>query len=324
MAIRRARSFWLAAAACALAAWAASSRRVPPPSAQAAAQTDTRPNVVVVLVDDMGWSDIGPFGSEIATPNLDALAARGVRFTQFYATPRCSPTRASLLTGLYSHQAGMGHLDNVIRPGSLGTTGRLNDQSVTMAEVLRDAGYFTAMSGKWHLGQDNGTPPWDRGFERTLSLRAGGMYFPNQNYTRRRQPAHEPRAGAAVSERHGDAARCARLRHELVRHVSLDRVRPQVHRRGASGQQAVLPLSAVQRAAFSVDGSGGTDRQVPRQVQGRLGPDAAGALSAAGPNGAHRREVAAESARAGHAAPGTRSPINRRIGSTTRWRCMPR
>jgi arylsulfatase A-like enzyme len=182
MAMRRARSFWLAVGS-GLVVWTAAARSVPPASAQAAAPPDIRPNVVVVLVDDMGWSDIGPFGSEIATPSLDALARRGVRFTQFYATPRCSPTRASLLTGLYSHQAGMGHLDNVIRRGSLGTTGRLNDQSVTMAEMLRDAGYFTAMSGKWHLGQNNGTPPWDRGFERTLSLRAGGMYFPNQHYT---------------------------------------------------------------------------------------------------------------------------------------------
>ena len=146
------------------------------------AGTDARPNVVVVLVDDMGWSDIGSYGGEIPTPNLDALAARGVRFTQFYATPRCSPTRSSLLTGLYPHQAGMGHLDNVIRPGSSGTTGRLNDRSVTIAEVLREAGYFTAMSGKWHLGQDNGSPPWQRGFERVLSLRAGGMFFPNQNF----------------------------------------------------------------------------------------------------------------------------------------------
>ena len=142
----------------------------------------TRPNVIVILVDDMGWSDIGPYGGEIPTPNLDALAARGVRFTQFYSTPRCSPTRASLLTGLYPHQAGMGHLDNVIRPGSTGTTGRLNDRSVTIAEVLRQAGYFTAMSGKWHLGQDNGSPPWQRGFDRVLSLRAGGMFFPNQNF----------------------------------------------------------------------------------------------------------------------------------------------
>jgi arylsulfatase A-like enzyme len=151
--------------------------------AQAVApQTSARPNVIVILVDDMGWSDISSYGSEIATPNLDALAANGTRFTQFYSTPRCSPSRASLLTGLYPHEAGMGHLDNVIRPGSLGTTGRLNDRSVTIAEVLRDAGYFTAMSGKWHLGQNNGTAPWARGFDRVLSLRAGGMYFPNQDF----------------------------------------------------------------------------------------------------------------------------------------------
>jgi arylsulfatase A-like enzyme len=147
-----------------------------------AAQSDSRPNVIVILVDDMGWSDTGPYGSEIPTPNLDALASGGVRFTQFYSTPRCSPSRAALLTGLYSHQAGMGHLDTVIRRGSVGTTGRLNDRSVTIAEVLREAGYFTAMSGKWHLGQNNGSPPWQRGFQRVLSLNAGGMYFPNQNF----------------------------------------------------------------------------------------------------------------------------------------------
>src|SRR5215207_6435151 len=86
-----------------------------------ALRTDARPNVIVVLVDDMGWSDLGSYGGEIPTPNLDGLAGRGVRFTQFYATPRCSPTRSSLLTGLYPHQAGMGHLDNVILPGSSGT-----------------------------------------------------------------------------------------------------------------------------------------------------------------------------------------------------------
>ncbi len=148
----------------------------------AGTQTDGRPNIVIVLVDDMGWSDIGAYGSEIPTPNLDALARGGVRFTQFYATPRCSPSRASLLTGLYPHQAGMGHLDNVILPGSAGTTGRLNERSVTIAEVLRGAGYFTAMAGKWHLGQQNGSPPWARGFDRVLNLRAGGMFFPNQNY----------------------------------------------------------------------------------------------------------------------------------------------
>jgi arylsulfatase A-like enzyme len=141
-----------------------------------------RPNVVVILVDDMGWSDTGPYGSEIATPHLDSLAARGMRFTQFYATPRCSPSRASLLTGLYPHQAGMGHLDSVVRADSSGTTGRLNDRSVTIAEVLREAGYFTAMAGKWHLGQQNGSPPWQRGFDRVLNIRAGGIFFPHQNF----------------------------------------------------------------------------------------------------------------------------------------------
>ena len=152
----------------------------------AASQTGGRPNVVVILVDDMGWSDLGSYGGEIATPHLDALAAGGLRFTQFYVTPRCSPSRASLLTGLYPHQAGMGHLDNVVREGSPGTTGRLNDRSVTIAEVLRQAGYFTGMAGKWHLGQQNGSPPWQRGFDRVLNIRAGGIFFPNQNFQGRR------------------------------------------------------------------------------------------------------------------------------------------
>ena len=146
------------------------------------ADTNTRPNIVIILVDDMGWSDLGSYGSEIPTPNLDALAAQGVRFTQFYSTPRCSPSRAALLTGLYPHQAGMGHLDNVVRQGSSGTTGRLNEHSVTIAEVLREHGYLTAMSGKWHLGQQNGSPPWQRGFERVLNIRAGGIFFPHQNF----------------------------------------------------------------------------------------------------------------------------------------------
>ena len=139
-----------------------------------------RPNIVVILVDDMGWSDIGCYGSEIATPNLDGLAKGGLRFTQFYNTGRCSPTRASLLTGHYPHQAGMGHLDGTVKPGHPGFQGKLAETSVTLAEVLREAGYFTAMTGKWHLGQQHGTPPWKRGFDRSLNLQAGGVYFHNQ------------------------------------------------------------------------------------------------------------------------------------------------
>jgi arylsulfatase len=139
-----------------------------------------RPNIVVVLVDDMGFSDLGCYGGEVPTPNLDRVAAGGVRFTQFYNCARCSPTRASLLTGLYPHQAGMGWLDNMVEPASRGIHGRLLPRCVTMAEVLRDAGYFTAMTGKWHLGQQNGTPPWKRGFERSLNSRFGEVYFPHE------------------------------------------------------------------------------------------------------------------------------------------------
>jgi arylsulfatase A-like enzyme len=134
-----------------------------------------RPNIVVILVDDMGFSDLGCYGGEIPTPHLDALAKGGLRFTQFYNTARCCPTRASLLTGVYPHQAGVGHM--TVDQGLPGYAGRLNDRCVTMAEVLRPAGYFTAMTGKWHVGQNHGVTPKSRGFERSLNAAAGGFYF---------------------------------------------------------------------------------------------------------------------------------------------------
>ena len=139
-----------------------------------------RPNLIVILVDDMGWSDLSCYGSEIPTPNLDALAQHGLRFTQFYNTGRCCPTRASLLTGLYPHQAGVGHMVQPHKPGGRvlpGYLGRLNDQCVTLAEVLRSAGYFTAMAGKWHVGQNQGVVPSQRGFQRSLNAPAGGFYY---------------------------------------------------------------------------------------------------------------------------------------------------
>ncbi|MBV9868182.1 MAG: arylsulfatase [Abitibacteriaceae bacterium] len=142
---------------------------------KASAAPPARPNIIVILVDDMGFSDIGCYGSEIPTPNIDNLAANGLRFTQFYNTGRCCPSRASLLTGLYSHQAGVGHMTE--DQGLPGYQGRLNDRCVTLAEVLHSAGYFTAMTGKWHLGQNHGVVPWNRGFERTLTAPAGGFYY---------------------------------------------------------------------------------------------------------------------------------------------------
>jgi len=136
-----------------------------------------RPNIIVILVDDMGFSDIGCYGGEIATPHLDRLAARGIRFTQFYNTGRCCPTRASLLTGLYSHQAGVGHMTG--DSGLPGYVGHLNEQCVTLGEVMQTAGYFTIMTGKWHVGaRDPAWWPSRRGFDRTYACpEGGGFYF---------------------------------------------------------------------------------------------------------------------------------------------------
>ena len=108
------------------------------------------PNFVLIFCDDLGYGDLGCFGSEIKTPNLDALASAGVRFSHFYAYPRCCSTRASLLTGLSPHQAGVGHM--TIPMPEAAYQGYLNENCVTIAEVLRGSGYRTMMSGKWHVG----------------------------------------------------------------------------------------------------------------------------------------------------------------------------
>ena len=134
-----------------------------------------RPNVVLVLVDDMGFSDIGCYGGEIDTPHIDRLARDGVRFSQFYNTARCSPSRASLLTGLHPHQTGIGVLTNDDRPR--GYPGTINERCVTIAEVLKAAGYATCLSGKWHLASEMRTPndawPTRRGFDRFFGTLTG-------------------------------------------------------------------------------------------------------------------------------------------------------
>ena len=146
-----------------------------------------RPNVVLVLVDDMGFSDIGCYGGEIDTPHIDRLAQHGVRFSQFYNTARCSPSRASLLTGLHPHQAGIGVLTN--DDGPRGYRGTINRNCATMAEVLRAAGYATCLSGKWHLASDMHKPndawPTRRGFERFFGTLTGcGSFFDPGTLTR--------------------------------------------------------------------------------------------------------------------------------------------
>ena len=152
-----------------------------------------RPNILILIADDMGFSDIGAFGSEIATPRLDQLAKNGLRYTQFYNAARCAPTRASLLTGLYPHQTGIGNMMN--DQGHPAYRGDLNQRSVTIAEVLQAHGYSTFMSGKWHVtkqtdqfrdwipaGERKYTSqhnwPLQRGFEKFFgSIHGAGSYF---------------------------------------------------------------------------------------------------------------------------------------------------
>ncbi|MEX2672072.1 MAG: arylsulfatase [Phycisphaeraceae bacterium] len=155
-------------------------------TAASAEAPQDQPNIVIIMADDMGYSDIGSFGGEIQTPNLDALAEGGLRYSQFYNTGRCCPTRASLLTGLYPHQAGVGHM---VSPGTQpGYRGRLVDRAVTIAEVLGEQGYHTAMAGKWHVthyAYNNPEPtlhraswPRQRGFDRFFGTLSGaGSFF---------------------------------------------------------------------------------------------------------------------------------------------------
>ncbi|MCA9201258.1 MAG: sulfatase-like hydrolase/transferase, partial [Planctomycetales bacterium] len=153
-----------------------------------------RPNIIYIMADDMGYSDIGCYGSEIDTPHLNQLAANGLRFTQFYNTARCCPTRASLLTGLYPHQAGVGHMMN--DRGHDGYRGELNRNCVTIPEVLQTAGYRTYMVGKWHvtkkvrpLGeQDKANWPLQRGFQRFYgTIHGAGSFFDPNTLTRDNQ-----------------------------------------------------------------------------------------------------------------------------------------
>ena len=183
------------------------------PAERAAGAGPARPNIVILLADDVGFSDIGCYGGEIHTPNLDALAAEGLRFTQFYNTSRCCPSRTSLLTGLYSHQAGVGHMtDGFSQTVSDGYVGDLNEHCVTIAQVLKTAGYGTYAVGKWHVTKeiapdaaDKHNWPLHRGFDRyygTIMGRGASSIRPCCAGGTRHQPVRRPRVpapgGAAV------------------------------------------------------------------------------------------------------------------------------
>ena len=171
----------------------------------------SRPNIVLILNDDMGFSDIGCYGGEVLTPHLDRLAAGGLRLTQFYNTARCCPSRASLLTGLHPHQTGVGHM---MSDWDLdGYRGDLNERCVTMADALGGAGYTTYMSGKWHISRhtDADGPkhswPRQRGFDRYYGIITGAAdYFNPRTLTRENEFIEAPDGDWYFTDAIGDQA----------------------------------------------------------------------------------------------------------------------
>lgn len=157
--------------------WAVAATICLPQAAFAQRSTARQPNIVILLADDIGFSDIGAYGSEIATPHLDQLARKGVRFSNFHVAGSCSPTRAMLQTGVISHRAGLGNMPETIPPAHRGKPGyetHLNNRVITLAELLRAQGYRTYFTGKWHLGHSPATLPTARGYDRALALSQSG------------------------------------------------------------------------------------------------------------------------------------------------------
>lgn len=168
---------------------------------------DSRPNIILILADDMGFSDIGCFGSEVSTPNLDRLASRGMRISQFYNNPRCCPSRASIMTGLYAQQAGMGMMTSDYgRYPYPQYAGTLSEQTITIPEALKSAGYNTAMVGKWHLAPQDpkiGLRNWprQRGFDKYWGMIAGAsVYYESSLLVHDNDPVPAPPADAYLTD----------------------------------------------------------------------------------------------------------------------------
>ena len=165
---------------------------------------ETRPNILLIVADDLGYSDLGSYGGDISTPVLDQLAKEGMRFSNYHVLPTCSPTRAALLSGNDNHVAGMGVMGEFIYPeikGLSGYVGYLADQVATIPEVLRSAGYHTYMTGKWHLGKDDAQSPFKRGFEETFTMmNGGGSHWADMGPLSQHEPMLYRRNGKRITE----------------------------------------------------------------------------------------------------------------------------
>lgn len=182
-----------------------STNAAPNQQSSAVAETQAQPNIMMVLLDDLGYSDLGVYGGEAETPNIDALAQEGTQFTNFHAYPLCAPTRAALMTGQDPHQVGLGSMENLTPPGVPQTTpgykGSLEGEFTGIADLLDDTGYDTYQVGKWHLGEGEHQTPQDTGFDENFTLYdAGASYFAD-GY-RLSQRTHEP-ANTVIYERNG-------------------------------------------------------------------------------------------------------------------------
>ena len=167
-------------------------------AASAQAAPAKRPNILLIVADDLGYTDLGAYGAEISTPNLDKLASGGVKMTGFYASPFCSPTRSMLMSGSDNHLVGFGDMAELMLPeqrGKPGYEGNLNERVVPMAQVLKDAGYRTAMAGKWHLGVKEEYSPASSGFEQSYAMVMGGAsHWGDQSGIVAMDPAKPPKA----------------------------------------------------------------------------------------------------------------------------------
>lgn len=223
-------------------------------------QAADKPNVLIIMADDLGYSDIGSFGGEIETPNLDKLADEGRRLTNFHTAPTCSPTRSMLLSGADNHQAGLGNMAELVQDfqkGKPGYEGYLYQRVASLAEVMHDAGYNTYTTGKWHLGRTEELSPKARGFDRSFILVQGGAsHFDDQKAIISVDPK-------AIYREDGQAGRSAQgLLLQRLLHRQADRL----HRDRPQERQALPRRAVLHRAPLAAARTGALAGQVPRSL----------------------------------------------------------
>lgn len=210
---------WIPLLSMALTAWGT--------PALTAQEAGDQPNFLVIVADDMGMSDMGLFGGEIRTPSLDDLARRGVRYTGFYVSPTCSPTRVMLLSGMDNHLAGMGNFYSYVAPnqeGIPGYEGVLNDRVAALPAILQAEGYHTYMVGKWHLGKEPHQIPRARGFERDFSmLEGGGSYFDFSGLNEGSDPSQFTEDGEYLTELPGDYYATRTYTDKMIEYIESNR-----------------------------------------------------------------------------------------------------